>query len=130
MNTFSLIAIGLTGALCAITIKKTHPEFAILISLATGIIMLLEVLEGFSQVFSRFSEIINQSNIKIAYFETALKACALAYITQFASELCKDAGENAISVKIEFAGKISIMVLSIPIIADFLEVISLLLEKI
>ena len=43
-------------------------------------------------------------------------------MAEISSELCRDAGENAIAVKIEMAGKIIIMLIAMPVIKGFLEV--------
>ena len=44
----------------------------------------------------------------------------IAYITQFGVEILRDCGENAIALKLELAGKVFIMGLTLPVIADFL----------
>lgn len=130
MNIFSVISLGLIGAILALTIKSTRPEMAILITLATGIAIITVISKDLISVFKALNSIINQSGVNSKYFEIATKASVIAYITQFASEMCKDAGEGAIAVKIEFAGKLSILVISIPVISGFLNSISELLDKI
>lgn len=130
MNIFGVISLGLIGAVLALTIKSTRPEMAILVTLATGIAIITVVAKDIIGVFKEINNIINQSGVNAKYFEIAIKASIIAYITQFASEMCKDAGEGAIAVKIEFAGKLSILVLSIPVISAFLNSISALLDRI
>lgn len=130
MNIFAIISLGLIGAVLAITIKATRPEMAILVTLATGIGITFVVAKDLANVFNAICDIINKSGVNSEYFEIAIKASLIAYITQFASEMCKDAGEGAIAVKIEFAGKLSILILSFPIISAFLNSISELLDKI
>ncbi len=46
----------------------------------------------------------------------------IAYITQFGAEILRDGGENAIALKVEMAGKVFILGLTIPIVTEFLEV--------
>ena len=130
MNIFGVISLGLIGAVLALTIKSTRPEMAILVSLTTGIAIITVVAKDIIGVFKEINNIINQSGVNAKYFEIAVKASVIAYITQFASEMCKDAGEGAVAVKIEFAGKLSILVLSIPVISAFLNSISALLDRI
>ena len=130
MNIFSIAAIGIIGAILSVTIKQTRPELSLMTSLATGIVLLLYISDSLGGVINQFSRIIEKSGVNEEYFMIAIKACAIAYITEFASALCKDAGENAIAVKTEFAGKITILFLSLPIILSFLSSISELLDKI
>ena len=58
----------------------------------------------------------NKANIDVVYLNTVFKILGIAYLASFCSEICRDAGENSIAVKVEFAGKILILVLAIPIL--------------
>lgn len=130
MDIFAVSAIGIIGAILAITIKQTQPVMAILVSLATGIILIVYVSSSLGEIINSFNIIVLKSGIDPDFFKIALKACTIAYITEFASALCKDAGENAIAVKTEMAGKISILFLSMPILLSFISSVSELLDKI
>ena len=61
------------------------------------------------------------------YINILLIYLAIAYICQIASNLCEDLGYHSISFQIETIGKLSILVLSIPIISSLLETIEHLL---
>ena len=56
-----------------------------------------------------------------------LKGLAVAYITDFTAQLCRDAGEASIGSKVELAGKIIIFYLAMPILTAILELIKTLL---
>lgn len=45
----------------------------------------------------------------------------VAYLGEFAAVICQDAGEQAVAKKIEFAAKIIIAVLALPILVAILE---------
>ncbi len=62
-----------------------------------------------------------RSNINMVYLSTILKIIGIAYIAEFASQITKDAGQAAISSKIEFSGKIIILAMAIPIITAIIE---------
>ena len=47
----------------------------------------------------------------------------IAYVAEFASGICKDAGHQATAAQIELFCKLSVMVLSIPILLALLETI-------
>ncbi len=130
MNIFSVAALGIIGAVLAITVKQTRPELSILVSLGACIALLLYTLGMFSDILKAFDEFIAKTGLDESYLKLALKICAIAYITEFSASLCRDAGESAIASKTEFAGKISILFLTIPIIQNFLSSISDLIDKI
>ena len=130
MDIFAVAALGITGALLAVTIKNTRPELAVAVSLATGVILLFYIFDALSGVVSEFSSIIERTGIDGNYFKIALKACVIAYVTQFAAELCRDAGENAVATKVELCGKVSVVVLCVPVISGFLDAMGGLLDKV
>ena len=84
MDIFTVMAFGIVGAILSITIKNIRPEIGILISLATGICLFLYISKGMDEIFSGFLDIVKNSGIDFKYYEIALKACIIAYITQFA----------------------------------------------
>ena len=43
-------------------------------------------------------------------------------MSQFAAEILRDGGESAIASKVEAAGKISILLLTMPVIMSFLRI--------
>jgi stage III sporulation protein AD len=69
----------------------------------------------------------SKTNIDLLYFTTILKVIAIAYITEFGAQVCKDAGESAIASKIEFGGKVLIMIMAIPILAALMDIITKLI---
>jgi len=67
------------------------------------------------------SQMTENTGIKRGYFNIIIKIIGISYIARFAAELSKDAGEGAISTKIDLAGKILIAVSAIPIIMALIE---------
>ncbi|HBQ26733.1 MAG TPA: stage III sporulation protein AD, partial [Syntrophomonas sp.] len=55
------------------------------------------------------------------FFATILKILGVAYLGEFATAICQDAGEQAVAKKVEFASKIIIAVLALPIMIAILE---------
>ena len=67
-----------------------------------------------------------QAGVAEGYFGIVLKVIGIAYLSQFASQLCADAGEGAVAAKIELAGKALIMAVSIPVLTEVLHVVLML----
>lgn len=125
---FVLAAIGIVGAIIAIFLKDTKlPVFAILVALAVGAIIFLQVIPKLGQLFDLFESIAQSANLSALYLNTIFKVLGVAYIAEFAAQLCRDAGQGSIAVKIEFAAKTGILMLSMPIMISILNsVINLL----
>ncbi len=122
MDIFQLIGIGIAGAIAAIMLKSYRPELSICIVLVTGAVLLSYILGILDNVLYFIERLIESSGLDKKYFTVILRITGITYITEIASELCRDAGQAAIAVKLEMAGKMFILLLSLPIISGFLEV--------
>ncbi len=124
MDIFKIAGIGIAAAVFAVFIKGWKPELAMQVSLVATIIILASVLPYLKVVVDMLRDISNQAGIESGYLVVVLKVIGIAYVAQFASELCRDAGESAIASKIEVGGKIIIITISMPIIYSLLEIVN------
>lgn len=122
MDMFQISALGITGTLLSVILKKYRPEFSVLCGIVTGLLIFSHVAGYFREIFSLTEEMILSAGVSNKYFTVLVKITAVACVSEISSELCRDAGENAIAVKIEMAGKIIIMLIAMPVIKGFLEV--------
>lgn len=67
------------------------------------------------------TSISDKSGINYTFISVLLKITGIAFLTEFSVNICKDAGEGAIATKVEMAGKVLIIALSIPIISALLD---------
>lgn len=123
MQIFQIVSLGIISTILIVTIKDFKPEFKILISIAVGVMIFSMLLGEISYVIETINTLSTKANVNIGYFDTIIKIIGIAYIVEFASQISKDAGENSIAMKIEFGGKIMIMVLAIPILMALMDLI-------
>lgn len=121
MEIFQVVGIGFIGMVLAVFIKERNKEAAILVSLATGVIIFLMALSKVKAVMDVLWRLAASADINMFYLTTILKIVGIAYIAEFGSQICKDAGEGSVAAKIEFAAKVLIMVLALPILVAILE---------
>ncbi|MEG0963396.1 MAG: SpoIIIAC/SpoIIIAD family protein, partial [Lachnospiraceae bacterium] len=57
------------------------------------------------------------------YLGILIKMIGITYVAEFSSNLCKDAGYQAVAGQIEMFGKLSILVISMPVLLVLLETI-------
>lgn len=62
------------------------------------------------------------------YIAILLKMIGISYLTQLAVSLCRDAGQGAIAGQIGFAGKVSMLIVSLPVISSLVKTIGELLS--
>ena len=124
-----ICAIGLTAAFLALTIKKTSSSASFAISAAAGAVILLILLPSIARITREISDIAHIGSIPEEYIKLLLKVLGIGYITDFSAAAAKDSGEASMAQKIEFAGKISIMAISMPLFTTLINLITGLLPK-
>ena len=67
------------------------------------------------------------TGINEEYAGIMFKALGVCILTQIACDACKDAGEASIATKLEIAGRVSILVISLPLFTRVLSIVSSLM---
>lgn len=124
MDIFKIIIISLISVALCLILKQTKPELAMLTGLITVIMILLFALNYVGQVVTLIKDLANKAGMPLEIITIILKIIGISYIVEFASNVCKDAGESAIASKIEFAGKCIILTIGMTIIGNFVDTIT------
>ena len=127
MEIIKIIGIGIISLIITIIVKQYKPEFAIYISLITGAIILYMIFGKLQGIINLLQNISNKAGVNTQFLSLLLKITGIAFLAEFAINICKDAGEGAIASKIEIGSKVIIVSMSIPIISSLLDVILKLL---
>lgn len=123
MEIIQIVGIGIIATVLAIVLKQDKPEMAMYVSIVAGLIIFIFVISKVSYVVQFLGDLAHRMDIELIYFSTILKVIGIAYIAEFGAQISRDAGEEAIASKIELAGKVLIMVLSIPIMTALIDLI-------
>jgi len=118
-----IVGFGLVAAVLVVILRQYKPEIALLVSLAAGIMLFMMVLGKIGAIVEVLKDLSNRANVNLVYLGVILKIVGIAYIADFGAQLCRDAGEGALAAKIEFAAKILILVLAIPIVMAVLDIL-------
>ena len=119
-----IAGIAITGVILASATKAIKPEFVIYIVISTVVILLFFIIDKLVYVFSFLEEVYGNLTYGKTFFSILIKVLAVAYLTDFVSSICKDAGETAISIKVELSGKVIIFYISIPILVSILDLVN------
>lgn len=127
MEIMKIAAIAIGGVIMAAIVKSFKPELSLYVVLATILVIFLMALDKLTAVFQFLASVYNEMTYGKDFFPIIIKVLVVAYLADFTSQLCRDAGETAIGSKVELAGKIIIFYLSMPILLAILELINSLL---
>ena len=115
--------IGIAGVLLALQIKQARPEYAVYLSVATGVFLLIMAAQRLEVVVESVRLIQNSISIQSSYIQVLLKIIGITYISEFAADICRDAGYSAVAGQIGIFAKLSILAVSIPIVTALLDTI-------
>lgn len=128
MEILKIIAVGAVGAVCSILVKRQNGEYAALVSVATCIVIILLVIPSLTDAVSSFNELSDKVGLSDVLFKSIVKIVGIGYITEFSAGLAEDVKENGIARNIQFAGKIAIFVMALPIIKSVIANVAELLS--
>ena len=122
MKIAAIIGIALIAMILCVLLKGYRPEYSVFLSLTAGILILLMALDALTPMMGTLSSLIELSGQGREAFSILLKALGVCFITQLASDACRDAGEGAIASKVELAGKVVILLLAMPLFEQIIGV--------
>lgn len=125
---FGVAVFCITAAALALLLRQYRPEYAILVSLGCSIVALLWVLQGIAQVMEELDRLFQGSLLSRELVAVVMKCLGVCVLTELAGQTCRDAGENAIAAKVELAGKVTLVLVSLPLFERLLEVAGTLLS--
>ena len=117
---FAIFATMLVGVF-----KGEKKEFAVALSVIAGVMLLLFCISKIDPIINMLYELVEKSGINSSFLVIILKVIGIAYLVELGKNICQDAGQSAIATKLEMAGKIIVVSISLPI---FTSLISLLVE--
>ena len=124
MEILKIVVLGIVSTIVAVILRQSNrEEFALLISILTGIIIFSMILNKLKYVIETLSQLVKSTNLEFIYFSIILKIIGIAYLVEFGAQVSRDAGEDSIASKIELGGKVIVMVLAMPILLTLMDLI-------
>lgn len=127
MDILKISILGVAAVLLAMILKNYKPEYSYYISLAVCICIFMYVTTKLELILSYTEKMQQYVHLDGSYIAIILKMIGVTYVAEFAAGICKDAGYSSIAGQIELFAKLSILVLSIPVVSAFMETIGELL---
>ena len=128
MDLFGVAVFCITAAVLALMLRQYRPEYAVFVSLACSLVVVLYLLQGIAQVVERLEDLFADSLLSGELVEVVMRCLGVCILTELAGQTCRDAGENAIGAKVELAGKVTLVLVSLPLFERLLLVAGRLLS--
>ena len=122
-----MCAVAIAGLIIVTLIRIYKPEFTVEAVLCASLLLLWFALDGLKLAFTYMENLYGRLTYGKDYFPVIIKVLVIAYVTEFTSALCEDAGEKSIGTKVELAGKIGIFFVAIPVFKSLLNMLDSLI---
>ena len=123
-----MIAFCIVAALLALSLRGQRPEFAMLLSLGSGLFVLFYFLGQVKGIYSGITDILSGLPVQSDTTAVILKALGLCIVAELGSQCCRDAGEAAIAAKVELAAKAALVLMSMPVFSSLIQIAGELLR--
>ena len=123
LEIIQIIGIAFSAVFIIVLLKQYRPEFVMHISILAGILIFLMLVPKLSAILELLNNFTDKLGVNSQFFGILLRITGIAYLSEFAINICKDSGETAIASKVELGAKVIIIAMSIPILGSVLETI-------
>ena len=123
-----VILMCLVASVIILLIKKYSPENALTVALAAVSVILLFIIISASDLFSEMRDLFDSFGLDPEIVKITLKALGICYLTGFAADVCRDFGQTSLASKVELAGKVTVVILTLPFVKQILRVATELME--
>lgn len=125
MNALRILALCVTAALICATLRSMHPQMASALAIATGasaILLSRSDIQIFAEAIQTLDAMTTQSG------ESLIKICGIAIVAEFASDICREAGETLLAKRIDTGVRIGVVASAIPSVGGILSSIAGMLQ--
>lgn len=124
MNTLILLLGGGTFfAFLALVLKEQKKEYGILVSLTASFFILTVLLKYVPPILDFANKAAESAGVDKDGIAILLKVMGVAFLTEISIGICRDCSENALAVKVETAGRLAMLIFSLPLFEKILEMI-------
>ncbi|WP_263862286.1 stage III sporulation protein AD [Bacillus aerolatus] len=123
MEIIQVTAVVLVTVFLALLLQEQQPIFAFLLVMFVGSGLFLFLADRIADIILMIKKLAARAEVEIVYVETILKIIGVSYIAEFAAQITKDAGQEALAAKMELAGKVIILSMAVPILTLLIETI-------
>ena len=120
MSIYAIFVLCIFVCVAVLLLKNHSPSIGFILSVAVSVILLIICIPKLSSIFHTLNNISDKAGIESNLFTILIKCLGITYITDWGENICKDAGQNALSTKIQLFGKIGVVIILIPIIEQIL----------
>ena len=123
MDIVRIIGVAFVTAVASVLLKQTKPELSFAVTVTGVIVILLFIVDSLENTILAFSSIAEISGVDTGLLKILIKIIGVGYLTEFGAGILNDFGSNAVADKVVLGGKITVIVLALPILEGLLDLV-------
>lgn len=120
MELVRICGIAVLGAAVSVVVGRFDRGVAAVCAAVTSVVVTGAALTQLAPLMGELEELLC-GVLDQAYTAVPLKAVGIGITTQITSDICRDCGEAGVASKVELAGKVALLMISLPLMRDILE---------
>lgn len=124
MDILKISAAALCAVISGLVLKSVKSPLAVMVPLATSVVILFYIVSGLMTLISQLSDLKEYLKWGQGYIGLLLKIMGITYITQLSADICRDNGYQAVAGQIEIFSKLTIAVMSMPVVLSLFEMVT------
>ena len=117
-ETLRMAGFALTAAMMAFALRAAHRQAGAAVAAAAGLMLFFSAATQWTRAADALHALSRQAGISDSTVTLLFKLVGMAYVTEFAAQACRDAGEEGLAVKAALCGKVLLMLQTLPLILE------------
>ena len=127
MSFIKIICGVFVGVLFAMKLKGLNSSIWMYLSLALSMYVLFYIVDRMTYVIEFFEKVIDGIGLEEGYIEILIKIIGVSYLCEFTANICREAGFSTVAGQVEISGKLTMMVISMPVLYAIVDTITSIL---
>ena len=127
MEAVKVALLCVAGAMLCSVRRPLRPEMALVTALAAGVFALMFCLTPLRETVEALQDLSGQAGLSSASSQLLFRALGISLLCDFGAQLCRDAGESALSGRVELAGRVTLLSMAAPMLLNITRQLAALL---
>ena len=124
MDILKISAAAICAVISGLVLKSVKSPLAVMVPLTASVVILFYIVSGLMTLISQLSALKEYLKWGQGYIGLLLKIMGITYITQLSADICRDNGYQAVAGQIEIFSKLTIAVMSMPVVLSLFEMVT------
>lgn len=118
MQVLRIAALCVAAALMTLTLRAERPEIARVVAICAGVAAVILSMDAIGDVVSQLAALTQTVALDGGSLGLMLRALGVSVIGEFASGMCRDAGESALAARVEFGSRVALLAMGAPLMVE------------